>query len=139
MSKIFKIVRPKSLTDSNYEDYEYLIRWIGRDGADYQKMFYDAEFDQAVSGTIINELDPDNIEQLIDSESRNIKLYCNDLSKNDIIIIGSLFANKFVTRLKKDGTVERYAPDSNSFNYRLMNGRYEVEFNLRMTDLYVCK
>jgi hypothetical protein len=137
--KRFEIVRPKSLTDSVYEDYEYLIRWIGRDGADYIFMFYDAEIEHKINSEIINQQDSDKIEALIENEGREITLTADDLTKNDLTVIGQIFSNKFVTRLKKDLTTERYAPDGGSYKYRLMKGRYQVEFKLIMSDLATWK
>lgn len=139
MGKIYEIARPKSLDDSAYEDYEYLIRWIGKDGADYQYMFYNAEFQTRISGSVANRLDADKIESLIESEENEVTLFANDLSKNDLTIIGSLLSCKYVTRLKKDGTAERYATDSNRFKYILIDKRYNIEFTLIMNDCPVWK
>lgn len=139
MSKIFQLIRPKSLQDAAYEDHEYLIRWIGRDGADYQLMFYDAEFVQKTKGEVINQESATRIESLLESESRGVTLVADDLSRNDLGVILQLFANKFVTRLLKDGTTERYAPDQNSFKWQLSDGRYEIEIKLIQSDLPVWK
>jgi hypothetical protein len=128
MGKIYEIVRPKSLTNSDYEAFEYLIRWIGRDGADYQYMFYDAELSNSIKNEIIN--DTGNVEAVISAINKKITLTATDLSKTDLLVIGELLENKFVTRLLKDETIERYAPDANSFKYRLMDGRYSIEFDL---------
>lgn len=139
MSKVFELIRPRSYYDSAYEDFEYLIRWIGRDGSDYLYMFYDAEINQAIDNDIINSLSSNNIEALIKSEKRSITLTASDLSKSDLLIITEMFANKFVTRIHKDESIERFAPLGNSFKYRLMDGRYEAEFELQMYDLAVLK
>jgi hypothetical protein len=135
MSKTFELIRPKSLQDSVYADYEYLLRWIGRDGSDYLYMFYDAEFSQQVNVDIINQESETRIESLITSETRSITLKAEDLAKADLEIILELFSNKYITRLKKNGTTERYAPDRNSKTWRLMGGRYELEFKLILSDL----
>lgn len=137
--KLFKVVRPRSLTDPNYAYYEYLIRWTGRDGADYIKMFYDAEFSVSVKNSVINEQDSVRIEAINITESRVVTLTADDLSLNDVQVIGQLFQSRYVTRLKKDGTTERYAPDANSYKYRLMDGRYEVEFNLILSQVALWK
>ncbi len=137
--KLFELIRPKSLINSAYEAYEYLIRWIGSDGADYVYMFYDAEVEHKIKNEVINQQDSTNIEALISGHGRSINLTADDLSLNDLNIIGQIFDNKFVTRLLKDNTVERYAPDANSYKYRLMQGRYNVEFTLIMTDVTVWK
>ena len=131
----FKLIRPKSLSDSAYAEFEYLIRWIGRNGADYQYMFYDAEIENRVDTEVINQEDSDNIQSLINRVSRTITLTTNDLSLNDLKIIAQILENKRVTRIKLDGTYEYYAPDGNRFNYRLLNGRYELTFDLVMLDI----
>ena len=138
-SKKFQVVRPRSLTDPNYSEYEYLIKWIGRDGSDYVYMFENAEFDIRVKNSLINESDPARIQAVNISEERAIRLTANDLSKNDLAVIAEIFQNKFVTRIKKDGTVERYAPDANSYRWELLDGRYDVSFSLRMHEVSLWK
>jgi hypothetical protein len=134
---IFKLIRPKSLINPEYEDFEYLIRWIGRDGSEYLKLFEDAEFEHEIESSLINtETTP---EALISRIGRSVSLKADDLSLNDVKIIGQLFENKFVTRLKKDGTYERYAPDATTFRYRIMDGRYELEFKLILSDVAKCR
>jgi hypothetical protein len=139
MGKIFELIRPKSLQNAAYEAYEYLIRWIGSDGADYIYMFYDVEIEHKIKNEVINKQDSANIEALAINHNRSIALFADDLSGNDLNIIGQLFDNTFVTRLLKDNTIERYAPDANSFKPRLMHCRYNVEFTLIMTDVTVWK
>lgn len=137
MSKTFELIRPMSLTDPAYADFEYLIRWIGRDGAEYLYMFYDAEISQRVNSEVANSLG--DIAALIDSESREITLTANDLSKSDLLVISEMFSNTYVTRLLQDGTTERYAPKANSFSYKLRGLTYDIEFTLVMQDLPTIK
>ena len=138
-TKTYRLVRPRSLNDSAFEEFEYLIRWVGRDGSDYLYMFLDAEFDTKIRNNTINEIDEDRIETLVDSENRSVMLKADNLSKSDLLIIGELLASKFVTRLLTDGTTERYVPDSNSYKYRLMNYKYSVSFSLVMASRVVWK
>jgi hypothetical protein len=130
MSKRYEIVTPRSASDAAYADVEYLIRWIGADGADYQYMFYDAAFSESVKSEVINQKSSTNIQALLGEENRNITLTASDLSKNDLTIFAQLLRNKFVTRLKLDGTIERYAVDGNSFKYQLSDLRYNISFDL---------
>ena len=134
-SKTFEIVRPKSLQDSAYEEFEYLIRWIGRDGADYQYLFYDAEFRRRTRNNIVNRESSTKIQSLISREEREITLMADDLSYNDLQVLLQMLSNNFVTRIFKDETTERFAPDESSTKYRLMDRRYELEFTLIRTDL----
>lgn len=139
MGKLFEIIRPRSLDDPTYESYEYLIRWIGEDGSDYLYMFYDAELRTRVNTEPINQKNQDNIESLVSKEERTITLTAENVSQNDLEVIGQMFKNKFVTRLKKDGTTERYATDSNSYRYRLIELRYNIEFTLILYEKPVWK
>lgn len=137
MPKKFKLIRPKSLTDPTYEDYEYLIRWIGRDGSDYLLMFYDAELERSIDSEIINaDTSP---EALIKTNAQGVTLKADDLSLSDLNVVLQLFENKFVTRLKKDESIERYVPEPNNFKYSLRDGRYEIEIKLRGVNIPVWK
>ena len=135
----FKIIRPKSLVNSDYEQFEYLLRWIGRDGSDHVYMFYDAEIQHKIKNDVINQEDAARIQSVSITEGRNITLQADDLSKNDLLVISELFSNTQITRLLKNGTIQKFAPDSNSFKYELRKGRYSVEFTLIMPDLKTWK
>ena len=139
MSKTFELIRPRSLTDSGYEDYEYLIRWMGRDGSEYLYMFYDAEISKQVSGEVINSEDSAKIQSLVSKVGQGIILQADDLSKNDLDVFLQILENRYVTRLLKAGTVERYAPEPDSFSYRLTGLRYSVSFSLVMVDIRTWK
>jgi hypothetical protein len=139
MSKIFEVVTPKSLSNSAYADYEFLLRWVGRDGSDYQYMFYDAEIDNRIDTDPINTESTTNIQSLISRNGRKITLTANDLSRSDLLIIGQIMETPKIQRMKIDGTVEYYAPESNSFKYRMIGGRYDIEFTLIMSDVKTWK
>ena len=131
-SKKFYIEYPKSQADSNYEEFEYLIRWIGRDGSDYVYMFYDAEMSVKIKNAIINR--EENVQSLVQANENEVELMANDLSKNDLVVMGQILEQKYITRLKKDGATEQYAPMAGSFKYRLLNGRYNLSFKLVAVD-----
>lgn len=135
ITKIFALNRPKSINDPAYEAFEYLIRWIGRDASDYQYMFYDAEFERRVNSEVINEQDSTRLQSLVSKVGRSVTLQADDLSLNDLEIISQILENTYVTRVFKDGSEERYAPDANNFKYRQMDGRYELEFKLVLSDI----
>lgn len=139
MGKRFELIRPQSLTDANYAEFEYLLRWVGRDDAEYELMFLDAEIEQKISSEVINQEDPDRVESLIDREEKIITLSADDLSLNDLKIVGQMLSNEFIQRLKKDGTTEQFAPTQNSFNYRLKAGRYKITFDVQAADEKVWK
>lgn len=133
--KIFEVVTPKSESDSNYEDHEYILCWYGRDGGFLQWMFEDREFDIEVDSGVINERDEDEIRSLITSERRTVTLFAEDLTYNEIVVMGSLLSSDKIIRLKKDGTVENVAIESNSYNYRKSDGRYNLNFQIRLWNL----
>jgi len=135
MAKLYEYITPKSEVDSAYEDFEYLIRWIGRDGGEYLYLFYDALIIQTVENNIINQEDENRVEALINRERKDIELTADDLSLTDLQVIGEMFANKYVTRVRKDGTEERLALGSNRLRYQKTQGRYEVKINVTPSDL----
>jgi hypothetical protein len=134
MPKTFELIRPKSLVDTAYAGYEYLIRWIGRDGSDYLYMFCDAEVEGRTDAEVINRESTTQIMSLINRIGTRVTLSANDLSLSDLLIIQQIFENPVIMRLLLSGTEERYAPEANSFRYQLMAGRYDVEFTLVKTD-----
>lgn len=134
MSKIFELIRPKSVTDSAYADYEYLIRWIGRDGSEYLYMFYDAEIEKRVNTEVVNQESTTNIKSLINSVENRIKLTANDLTFSELKLVAQIFENPIVRRIMIDDTEELYAPENNSLRYQIRLGRYNVEFGLVKTD-----
>ena len=135
MSKKFELIRPRSLQNTDYEPFEFVIRWVGRNGAEYLYLFYDARLQRRVNSEVVNQEDEDFLQSMIMSENRSVRLKADNLSLNDLNVILQIFGNKTVDRLKKDGTSERMAPDANTYNYRLMDGRYEIEFDLIQADL----
>jgi hypothetical protein len=132
---MFKLIRPKSLIDPAYEEFEYLLRWVCRDGSECQYMFYDAEMQLKVANEVINEQDSERIESLVSKVSQDITVQADDLSRNDLTVMAQLMENKHVDRIFKNGTVERYAPDAQSYKYRLTDGRYTVDFKLIRRDI----
>lgn len=131
----FEIVTPKSETDPNYEDHEYLLCWYGRNGAFYQYMFYDLETEVRISGEVVNERDQDEIKTIISGEQRNVSLYVEDVSKNDLEVIGSLLSAENIIRLKKDSTYENVAIIPGTYSYRLSDKRYNISFDIRRWNL----
>lgn len=139
MSKTYELIRPRSLTDPNFEAYEYLIRWMGRDGSEYQFMFYDADFLTSVEGSVINSEEATGIQLLPAKVGRKVTVQADDLSRTDLVLFGQILENRYVTRLLKAGTIERYAPEPGSYRYRLVEGRYEITLNLVMVDIRTWK
>jgi len=127
------------MSNPAYEPFEYVIRWFGRDGSDYLYLFYDAEIETKVTNEIVNEQDSAKIQSLVSKVWQSIDLHADDLSKSDLTIIGQIFEQTYVTRLLKSGLTERYAPEAGTFKYRLMDGRYSLDFSLTMPDIKTWK
>ena len=129
-SKICRYIVPDSETDSNYEQFEFLLVWYGRDGALCPYMFTDWEHRRKIDCDVINEKDQDNMENLINSSRRTVKLIAEDLSLTDLEAISSILEAKKILRVYKDETFERIGLDKNSFRYRQTNKRYNLEFTI---------
>ena len=139
---IYEVKEPLSLNAPQFAEYEYLIRWFGKDGSDYWWMFYDAEISQKVTGTIINEQSTNNIAALNSSESKTISLIAEDITQAELNIIGEMFTCPYVYRQKKNGyqlIIERLAPVQNSLKYRLRDKKYNIEFELQYPNLKIFK
>jgi len=68
-----------------------------------------------------------------------LTIQADDLSKNDLELFGQILENRYVTRLLKAGTIERYAPEPGSYRFRLVEGRYELTLTLVMVDISTWK
>ena len=139
---IYEVKEPLSLNAPQFAEYEYLIRWFGKDGSDYLWMFYDAEISQKVTGTIINEQSTNNISALNSSESKIITLIAEDITLAELNIIGEMFTCPYVYRQKKNGyqlIIERLAPVQNSLKYRLRDKKFNIEFELQYPNLKIFK
>lgn len=134
MANLFEVITPRSATAPELAEYEYLICWYGRDGGFHQYLFYNAVLSNSVRGEVVNSEDENMLSSLVQAETRTVSLTAEDLSRNDLEVIGGIFQNKYVVRLFKDGTMERMAPMSNSFKRNLTDGRYNIEFDLVMAD-----
>lgn len=134
MKKRFEVIRPKSLLDANYEAFEILIRWIGLDGSEYYYMFYDAEINHSVRSDVINEKDIANFQAIISSVDRSYTLVANDISKNDFEVFLQMVKSKYVWRVFKNSTLERFVPNPSSFKYKLQDGRYDFALTLIQTN-----
>lgn len=134
-----EVIRPKSLQDAAYTDFEYLICWHGRDGSINYWMFYDAENSQSIKGNVINANDTDNISSIVNNIERGISLSATDLSLNEFEALMQIAENRFVYRIFTDNTSERFAPSQMSFKHRQSNGRYSIQIDLIRSDLKVWK
>lgn len=128
--KIFKVIEPKSFTNPDYADHEFLLAWYNRNGAYNQYMFTDWTINNNTDSDILNLKDKNNLENIPSNEERQIKLYAEDLSYNDLQVMLGIKTAKKVTRIYKDGTYEYIGIDNNSFTYKQSDARYNFEFNI---------
>ncbi len=127
---IYQFIVPKSDLDSNYEDFEYLVAWYGRNGEYINYMFTDWESQYQYKTDILNKNDADLLQNIIGSETRNITVWAEALTLNDLKILSSIFVATKIIRIRKDGSSERIGLSSNNLQYRETNGRYDLEINL---------
>ena len=128
--KIIKLETPVSETDSNYEEFEFMLAWYGRDGSFYNYLFTDWREGQDVSATALNLSDKTKISNIILSEEREIQLTAEDLTLNDLKIISSVLVAKLIIRVFKDGTTERIGLIGNSQVFKQTDGRYNLVFDV---------
>lgn len=133
--QIFEIVTPESENDSNYEEHEFLLCWYGRDGGYYQYMFTDRETVVSIDSDVINEKIQNDIRARVTSEERVVELFAEDLTKNQLTVIGGLLGAEKIIRLKKDDSFEYVGMLSNSYRYRESGGRYNLSFRVKLWNL----
>lgn len=124
--KIFKLETPVSESDSNYEEFEFMLAWYGRDGSFYNYLFTDWEESQDVNSAVLNIEDKDNLTNIIASETREVKVVAEDLTLNDLKILSSIFVAKNIIRVYKDGTFDKIGVRNNSNVYRQTDNRYNL-------------
>jgi hypothetical protein len=129
-SAIYKVERPKSLDDSNHEQFEYLLAWYSKSGQYIQYLFTDWNYRQQNKNSILNRLSKAKINTIHGSEERTVTVTAENVTLNDLMIYTSILSAKEVVRVFKDGTTERVGIDSNSFGYRQTDARYNFEFDI---------
>jgi len=129
-SNTYKYERPKSVDDSNYTDFEYLIAWYGADGSYLQKMFTDWNENYRVNTQPINTKDEDNIRAFIENEDIRIDLVAENLNSTDYTAMKSILKSSRIIRVYTDGTFDYLAIDSSRTKIRKTDLRYNIEFTL---------
>lgn len=126
----YEVINPTSNSDSNYEDFEYLLQWYGRKGQFYQRMFTDWEITYNVDNEIINIQNSDEIKNIPQSEDRSRKLIAEDITINDLEEMTSIFVAKEVKRVFKDGTTINVGILPGSVKYKKSGSRFDLEINI---------
>lgn len=128
--KIIKVETPKSASDSNYEEFEFMLSWYGRDGSFYTQLFTDWREDQDVNARALNLSDKTKIQNIILSEERGVRLTIEEVTLNDLKILSSVLVAKNIIRTFKDGTTENIGIKGNSQVFKQSDGRYNLVFDI---------
>lgn len=128
----YKLIRPLSLSDSNHEQYEYLLKWKSKKGGVKSRMFTDRESSIKTKTSQINISDSEEMENIIESEERFVTVIGENYSKNDMLALSSIFSSTIIERVLIDGTKERVGIVSNTYKYTLSEGKYNIEFQLKL-------
>ena len=126
---LINLIQPDSASDSNYEEFEYLIEWYSTKGAYYQRMFTDWENSDSVSNDVTNRGDSAKIKNTPIAEDRNITITFEDITLNDLKQYKSILKAPLINRVLKDGTRERLAIEGQRINY----GQTETRYNFSVT------
>jgi hypothetical protein len=129
-TSIYRLVEPKSETDSNYEQFEFVLAWYGRNGEYINYMFTDWEGQNNYSVSQINIQSQSDLQNIIGQETRNITVWAENITINDLHVLSSIFQAKKILRIFKDGTIERIGIANNSLGYRQTNGRYDMKIDI---------
>jgi len=138
-TKIIKVETPTSESDSNYEEFEFMLGWYSRTGSYMNYLFTDWEESQDVSASPVNLQTESKLQNIISSEERPIKLVAEDLTLNDLKVLSSILVAKKIIRVFKDGTTERVGIVGNPNRWRQTNGRYNLTFNIIQYELALAK
>ena len=138
-TKIIKVETPTSESDSNYEEFEFMLAWYSRTGSYMNYLFTDWRQSQNVRASVINVETEPNLQNIISSEERTIRLVAEDLTLNDRNILSSILVAKKIIRVFKDGTTERVGIERNSVRWRQTDGRYNLEFDIILYELALAK
>lgn len=128
--KIIKLETPVSDSDSNYEQFEFMLAWYGRDGSFYNYLFTDWRESQDVEARALNLTKKTKITNIILSEERPVRLTVEELTLNDLKIISSVLVAKNIIRTFKDGATERIGINGNGQVFQQSDGRYNLTFNI---------
>ncbi len=133
--QIYKKVIPESENDSNYEAFEFVLAWYGRDGQLIVKMFTDWEANDQTDTANINLSDKNNLQNVIGGQKRDRTLTAEDLTLNDLQVLSSIFEAKKIIRVYKNGSFERIGLSANSFKYRQTDARYNLTIKVILCEL----
>ena len=127
---IYELVTPKSESNPDFEEFEFLLEWYDRNGALNQYLFTDWENETRVRGEVLNIKDESKLSNLLNQEQRSVGLIAENISLNDVRVISGIAVAKRIRRRFKDGTMENVGVDRNRFRHRQLDGRYDIEIGI---------
>ena len=130
-SKITEVVYPKSATDPDFEQYEFMLAWIGRKGEPYQYLFEDWNEFTANENQPLNEAGSTNVRTVVLDEVTTVTLTVNDISRNDLEVFKGLKSARFVYRLFKTSILP-IAIISQSTEITGQKNRYNFSVSVQM-------
>lgn len=136
-SKIYKLETPKSEGDSAWEDFEYMLAWIGDSGGVNQWLFYDREIQHDTQGQQVNLDDSELIGTSLREQGKKIVITAEDLTEDEFDYVSSISRSSTVWRVYKDGTTEKLSIGLIDFNYVKSERRYEFEITLNEKNVRV--
>lgn len=125
--KTIEVRRPKSLTDPNYEQYEYMLFWFGNDGGVYSWIFENKIESEKINSEIYNTKTA-NIQKIFEDVNKTIEITAEDLTENQFDTIATVLKSKNVFRMFKNGTFDKITIGTDQLEKRQTDGR----FNLRL-------
>lgn len=102
-SKICKYIVPQSVTNADYEKYEFFLVWQDANGGVCSWLFEDFTSKKEVSGDVINS-NSENITKVFKESTNKIFLVAEDLTENEFDVLSSIVNAKIVRRYFKNNS-----------------------------------
>jgi len=112
-SKVCEYIRPDSSTDSDAENYEYYLVWLGVDGGVY----------------VVN-TKSENITKLFKNANQSINIIAEDLTENEFDVIADITRALVVKRYFRDGTSNNLAIITDKIIKPKSQFRYNLELEV---------
>ncbi len=134
--KTCKYIVPQSVIDTDYEQYEYFLVWVGSDACVYNWLFEDYTRNKNADGEIINN-SSSNINKVFKESTNRVTLVAEDLTENEFDILSNIIRSKIVRRYFKDNSyvelailTDNITKKKSQFNYTLTIEVQEINDNI---------
>ena len=130
--KIVKVIFPKSNEQPEFEQYEFMLAWIGRKGEPYQFLFenWSESIDTAILP--VNVANSHNNRNVPLDELDSVTLFANDLTLNEVRVLHGIKVAKNIYRLFKDGTLEQLTISGQNTILDQQKNRYEFAVTVQL-------